>query len=532
MSVSYKRVALCYFMAVVLFFVCVLRVSVVAVTPEYAKAAVGERSRKIVLSYKRGTIFDTNMTPLTNARTKTYAIIFEEAMAITALYEYFSRDEIDRITEEIRKNGFSVRSVSRTISASGVYCFQAVSHIDDNTLAKHIIGYTDSENKGVSGLQLAFDSLLSSEEETSVTFTLDGHSKVILGDEPRINNGADVEKNGVKITIDKEIQQIAEQEATAINCGAIIITEVGTGKIRAMVSRPEYSLENLGEALNSADTPLINRALYAYNIGSVFKPCVVAAGLDNFIDGKVNCTGYTDVDGLTFSCHKTSGHGEVDINDALKYSCNSFFYTYIQDVGAQGVINTAKLAGLTGEIQLADGIVNRKGSLGDTNTILNSKRALANLSIGQGAMMLSPLAINNLYMAIAGDGVYRTPTLVEGKVENGNLTEAEPLPKEVRVMKSSTASTLKASLATVLEEGGTGENAKPELTSAAGKTGTAQTGIKKDGKRVTNSWFCGFFPLENPKYAVTILAENSSGGCGGVFADIADGITALESNRG
>ena len=68
MPVSYKRVALCYFMAVVLFFVCVLRVCVVAVTPEYAKAAEGERSRKIVLSYKRGTIFDANMKPLTNAQ--------------------------------------------------------------------------------------------------------------------------------------------------------------------------------------------------------------------------------------------------------------------------------------------------------------------------------------------------------------------------------------------------------------------------------------------------------------------------------
>ena len=80
----------------------------------------------------------------------------------------------------------------------------------------------------------------------------------------------------------------------------------------------------------------------------------------------------------------------------------------------------------------------------------------------------------------------------------------------------------------MLTEGGTGEKAKPLLTTAAGKTGTAQTGVIKNGKSVTNSWFCGFFPLENPKYVVTVLAENQTSGAGEVFAAIADEITKFE----
>ena len=74
----------------------------------------------------------------------------------------------------------------------------------------------------------------------------------------------------------------------------------------------------------------------------------------------------------------------------------------------------------------------------------------------------------------------------------------------------------------MLEEDGTGKTANTKLTKAAGKTGTAQTGVIKNGNKVTNSWFCGFFPLDNPKYAVTILSENAAGGCGDVFASIYD----------
>ena len=95
----------------------------------------------------------------------------------------------------------------------------------------------------------------------------------------------------------------------------------------------------------------------------------------------------------------------------------------------------------------------------------------------------------------------------------------------------STADKLNTDLSAVLEEGGTGKTARPKLVSAAGKTGTAQTGVVKGGKMVTNSWFCGFFPLDNPKYAVTVLSENAKGGCGGVFAEIADAITVYEQKN-
>ena len=134
-------------------------------------------------------------------------------------------------------------------------------------------------------------------------------------------------------------------------------------------------------------------------------------------------------------------------------------------------------------------------------------------------------------MAIANGGVYTPPSLIEGRVEDMTLVETKTQLQSVRLFSENTAEKLKKDLSAVLDEDGTGKAAKPKHTTAAGKTGTAQTGVVKGGKKVTNSWFCGFFPLDNPKYAVTILSENAKGGCGGIFADIADEITKLESGR-
>ncbi len=532
MSVSYKRMAACYILAALLMFICVFRVFTVMRQEKYLAAAENESKRTVALNYSRGTIFDCNMNRITNAQTVWYAVIFNEPSALATLYNYFSGEETKSITEEVRKNGFALRKVSRNIVCDGIYCVKAYTHADDSLIAKHIVGYVNAEGKGVSGLEAAFNELLLGEGQNTVAFNISGRGEVLSYEEPLLKYDYGKENCGVKITIDKDIQQLAEQEAMDINCGALIVTEVKSGKIRAMVSRPDYKLSDLGRALSDENEPLLNRALCTYNIGSVFKPIVAAAGYESGISAETDCQGYTDIDGLTFACHKLGGHGIVDITHALKFSCNSFFYQFIQRVGASRVLSIARKTGFENEIYLAEGLKSQKGSLGSTEITSLSKRALANLSIGQGELMLSPLAITNLYMAVANGGNYKPPSLVEGTVEKGKLSEATLLPASVKLMSKTTAEKLKLDLSTVLTEDGTGEEAKPTLTTAAGKTGTAQTGVVKNGKKVTNSWFCGFFPFEEPKYAVTVLSENAAGGCGHIFASLADAITEYEQAIG
>ncbi len=531
MSISYKRIAVCYFLVVMLLFICAFRVFSVMSKEDYKQAAEQVSRRVIYLDNSRGTIFDTNMNRLTNAKEIYYAVIFDEPKAMAALYNYLSPEEISSVAEEIRQNGFAVRKFSREIVSDGISCVKAYSHADDSLLAKHIIGYIDSLGMGVCGLEASFDDMLRCEDKNKITFSVSGQGKVITGYNPELSYNYEAQNSGIKITIDKEIQQITEQQAMKINCGAVVVCEISTGKIRALVSRPDYKLTDLASALTNKEEPLLNRALCTYNIGSVFKPLVAAAGYEEGKSLTVDCKGYVSIDSLTFACHKLGGHGEVNLSSALKFSCNSFFYNFIQSLSIDSVFRLSKLAGINSEIFLCDNLSAKGGNLGNTNTGILTKRDLANISIGQGELLTSPIAITNLYMAIASGGSYTMPSLIEGTVENGTLKDNRILPKKVRLFSVSTANKLKMDLLAVLDEDGTGKTAKPKTVDAAGKTGTAQTGVIKGGKKVTNSWFCGFFPFDNPKYAVTVLSENAKGGCGDIFAGVADGITQYEINR-
>lgn len=531
MSISYKRIAVCYFLIVALLFICAFRVFAVMSREDYKQAAEQVSRRVITLDNSRGTIFDTNMNRLTNAKEIYYSVIFDEPKAMAALYNYMSPQEINSVAEEIRQNGFALRPFAREIVCDGIYSVKVYLGKDDGLVAKHIIGYTDSLGRGVCGLEASFEEMLKCEDKNQISFSVNGQGKVITGYNPELSYNYEVQNSGIKTTIDKEIQQIAEQQAMKINCGAVVVCEISTGKIRALVSRPDYKLTDLASALTNKDEPLLNRGLCTYNIGSVFKPLIAAAGYEEEKSLTVNCTGYVNIDGLSFACHKLGGHGEVDLSNALKFSCNSYFYNFIQSLNMNSVFRLSKLAAIDSNIYLCENLCVKGGNLGNTNISALTKRDLANISIGQGQLLTSPVAITNLYMAIASDGSYRMPSLIEGRVENGELKEETLLPKRVRLFSKATANNLKNDLLSVLDEDGTGKAAKPKTVDAAGKTGTAQTGVIKGGKKVTNSWFCGFFPFDNPKYAVTVLSENAKGGCGDIFAAIADGITKYEINR-
>jgi penicillin-binding protein 2 len=277
MSTTEKRVILCYALAVVLFSICILRIFAIIKDPKYFETAQTVSSRTVMLNYSRGSIFDTRNQRLTNGKNVIYAVIFGNPETVAVLYKYFSGPQIESITEEIGRQGFALRTVSEKIEEEGIYCFSAFSHADDSLLAKHIIGYTDSQGKGVCGIEAAFDEQLTGKGKNTITFTLDGHGKVLKGEEPRICYDYEKENSGVRLTLDASIQQLAEQEAMAIDVGAVIVSEVKTGKIRALVSRPDYRITDLSSALSKEGQPLLNRALCTYNIGSVFKPYVAAA---------------------------------------------------------------------------------------------------------------------------------------------------------------------------------------------------------------------------------------------------------------
>ncbi len=525
------RIIVSFCMVITLFFTCILRIFVIN-NSGYTKVQQQNNSYRLELSKLRGTIFDCNMRPLTNNTTKTVAAFMPNESAVSAAATILNDKDTKRVLASLRSGIPQTAEVEAQIDCYGVYCTKVYVNTSSRLLSPQLIGYLDADGHGVSGIQKAYDDLLYSDKTHFISVAIDGLGNTLAGGELIETTDESVINSGIKLTIDSDIQEITRDAMKNVKCGAAVITEIGTGKIRAMVSMPEFDAANIADYLGNEGSPFVNRAISAYNVGSVFKPCVAAAGIEaGQAAFTYNCTGMAEISGHTFKCHNLAGHKTIGLKDALAYSCNVFFYNIAVRLGADSVYSMSSALGFGSGYEICNGI-SCSATLTSTQTLRQNDRALVNLSIGQGELLLSPVSILSLYEAIANGGIYYPQTVIEGVVTNGAV-KAESTALPTRVMSSETAETIKNHLAAVLEYG-TGTKANPTLTTAAGKTATAETGWEKNGRLVENSWFCGFFPLENPKYAVAILIEDSLGGddiAAPVFSSIADGITTLENSK-
>ena len=386
---------------------------------------------------------------------------------------------------------------------------------------------------GISGIEKSYNDLLNKgRSEVRAYFSAAANGRMMLGYNINISTVGS-SRTGVALTIDRDIQRITEQaldSSGAVKACAVVI-EIGSGAIRAMVSRPSFDQYNIAAGLNDGNSPLINRALLPFSVGSVFKPVVAAAALESGItDFEYECTGSADYSGVTFNCHKKDGHGIQDLCAATANSCNTYFAALAQQVGAENIIKTAERFGFGSETLLADGIKSKSGNL-PAAAELDSRAAIANISFGQGALTATPVQICCMMAAIARGGVYFPAYLIEGEVDaDGSLTETLHYTEKRQIISPATAEKLSQYLAEVVSNG-SGRRAQSELVSAAGKTATAQTGRSGEDGEIYNAWFAGWFPAEKPKYAVVILKENGGEGavsCAPVFKEISEKITEQE----
>lgn len=524
------RSTICFFMIMFLFLTCILRVAAIS-TIDFQSVYSGQNRMKITVSKQRGTIFDCNMVPITNSQKKIIACVSPTPRAVTAISKVLDGEELESVLTRLKSGKPTLTEVPEAIKCDGIICMEVYEHSSSQTPAVHLIGYTDVDLKGASGLELAYDDILFSDSDVAVYYECDGKGNILEGAPPTIENDTSVQSDGIVTTLDINIQSIAEKAANYIETGAIVVAECNTGKIRASVSRPYFDCTKTSDYLSKEDSPLLNRAINAYNVGSVFKPCVAIAGIENNKSSFCyTCTGNCEIIDRHFKCHKADGHGYMNLKSAIANSCNTYFYNFAFNIGGDEIYDTATTLRFGKPISLCDGISTSSGSLPDKSSLENIAY-LANFSIGQGELLLSPISILTLYCSIASDGSYYVPSVIEGSLKDGSFSEYDK-GKATRVMKPETAETLREYLGAVLTEG-TGESAKPKTVSAAGKTATAQTGKFVDGTEICQGWFCGFFPADSPKYTVTVFSENTlrqTKSCGEIFGMIADEITALENS--
>ncbi len=406
-----------------------------------------------------------------------------------------------------------------------IYSFCTAVRYSGATLARHLLGYTDLQNKGVTGIEKAYDDILFCDDYLKISIPKRADGTINKTAKPEIYEGA--AGGAVYLTIDKDIQRIAENNCKEIKKGAVVITEASSGKIRALASFPNYNQNDVAKSLNDDASPLINRALGCFSVGSVFKPCIAICALEAGIGGFTHtCTGNLMVEGHLFNCHKLDGHGNMNLKNAIAQSCNTYFYSVAQKIDAAAMYNKATRLGFGASFTVCDGISTAAADLPPCDLLKNSKSTVANFAIGQGSITASPLVLSNLYCAIANGGFYHMPTLVEKTVKDGteNYTQGGA---KIKVTRKEYADYLKTCLKEVIISG-TGKAAASDIVDLCGKTATAQTGQKDKSGELLNLWFCGFFPNERPVYTVVILKEGAHSGEASLcknFKNIAQDIT-------
>lgn len=501
-----------------LFFVCGIRLFTIATDKELSEAAVSQSTKRLTVADLRGTIFDCNGMPLTNVQQREVTVVFPSDRGALALTELLSGEELEKAISVLRKGTPVIAGgvVKNIIGGTE----QLTVPVRYNGSLEHIIGYLDDLGHGVSGIEKGFDDLLFSKEGLSVSYTTDSNGRMIEGLGWTVNE--DKPLGNVTLTVDGKLQRIAENAMQGVKAGATVILDAKNGNLKAVVSSPQFSPDNLSDSLDAEDSPFINRALYSYNVGSVFKPLMALAAIENGLGGyKYTCKGSIVVDGIEFRCNKWQGHGEVDLKAAIAHSCNTYFYTLALELGAKNVYDTVNRFRFDSKLEIGGGIVSSSGAVPKWSSLENSLAALINLSIGQGDLMITPIGIANLYAAIVNGGEYYLPTVVKEYQKNGETLIPQTTPP-TKAMDSETAAVLKEYLKNALQYG-TGNTAFIEGVSAGGKTGTAQTGWKKDGRSVLNGWFCGFLEGKTTDYVIVILKEDVKSGsydCAPIFREI------------
>ena len=341
---------------------------------------------------------------------------------------------------------------------------------------------------------------------------VDARGRVIQGPGLQVDSLAyDPWRLNVVTTIDARVQSIVEEVMDQnIAAGAVVVMRAGTGDILAMAGRPGYHPEIFQEVSNIDELPdelFIDQSTALFQPGSVFKVVLAAAALE---EGLVNEDTYFDCAGSAarpVRCWNNTGHNRITFRQALAESCNPAFVELGLRLGAERIIKYAAAMGL--DRQQIIGYPVSTDTRQDL-ALIAGPYSLANSSVGQGPVLVTPVQVTALLNSIAAGGNYYTPRLVSGlSDDSGRLVELYDANEPEQVISPATADRLGALLHEVTVSG-VGQKAALPGVEVAGKTGSAQVTGYADGK--VDAWFAGYVPYENPRYVITVLVREGAGG--------------------
>ncbi len=487
---------------------------------EYASMAQKQAEAVIELSEGRGNIYDCNFMPLTSVTQDSYALAVQGDEAYA---EYFRRldDEEIAMAYELYDSKTPYLVQVTEANEDNPFEFSTSSRYVNNQIASNLIGFLDNSGDGAQGIEKAFNDLLSGGGVAyDITYNKGALGEIMYNTEPNVirENGTG---QGVLLTIDSTIQRICEGiAADSLHMGSIIVMETETGRIKAAVSYPQLFPNNILQNIEDDNTAFIDRTGTAFSVGSVIKPAIAAALLESGFDEDLTyvCDGSIEVSDMQYACYNHIAHGEVDLQDALAVSCNGYFVNYGLTLEPELLHDFTRELGFGVEVTEDSYTVSDSGYLPSSDELVNLGER-ASFSFGQGLVTATPIQITAMMNAIANDGVYVTPTIVEGIYNEFthfvDVSLYRPVVKTV--FSKSTAEIITEALALSITEG-ISKTAQPLFGYAAGKSGTAQTGrvltdvLNDDGEPVdeTVGWFSGFYPSDDPKYTITIMQDGTN----------------------
>jgi penicillin-binding protein 2 len=393
--------------------------------------------------------------------------------------------------------------------------------------------YEPGDVVGKSGVEEMYDALLRG-TDGSRDVVVNSHGKEVG------QLGQQLAKPGqdLRLTIDLDLQTVAERAMEGKN-GALVAMDPHTGEILAMVSRPTFDPNQFAvrltktywsQIVNDPEHPLMNKAIQAQLApGSTFKIIMSLAGLQEGVAQAMHvvCNGGGTFFGHFFGCDKH--HGMVDIDHAIPWSCDTFYYTLAEKLGIDTIAKYATEVGISRKtgIDLPD---EATGTMPSTAWKLKTQHEkwyageVISVGIGQGAVQVTPVQLARALGGIASGGALKRPHVVlPGQVPSemdSAIRASYPGSGDTNIhLSPENWETITDAMAATLGPGGTAGAVRLEGIDFAGKTGTAQVVSHSAGatslgagKERANAWFVGMSPRRNPDIVVAVLCEHGGWG--------------------
>lgn len=551
------RVIFFYRISVILFLIVIIRVvKIQYFDPGSKNRAAMNMVRTTVVQPSRGRILDRNGKVIIDNQ-------YAYNLYVVPMYLLRSPSSVDFLSELLNMPPDSLISVITSPKIHGDRFFRLMRDIDFRTFssiaeknkelrgvhvrtewtrkfvvetAPHIIGYLGEAREpeeigghisygdliGKDGIEFVYDSLLRGEPGyTKKVRDVRGN---IVSDYKRDEWKEAVIGKDIYLTIDLSLQTFIEELLDGRSATAVV-QNVSTGEILAMVSKPDFPLELFSRRLSVAEwkrwsedplKPLYNKSIMGlYPPGSVIKMATVMAAYEQNIKKTgetVHCPGGMQIGNRFIRCWNHSGHGVVNMTQAIMKSCDTYFYDIALSVDVDKWKRTmesfgfGRRTGIDLRFERA-GLVpgydyyRRRISGGLTGRY-------ANLMIGQGELLTTPLQISNFTSVIASGGKKFDPYLLYAYGNGDDLTYNKISPRDSLEFDPVILNLIKESMYHVVNTpGGTAFRAKSDIVTIAGKTGTAENAHGED-----HAWFNAYAPYDKPEIAVTVFEEHGLAG--------------------